>query len=233
MFNLAVVKSKFFYVLVLPFLLISCGHNQVQQVKTSQTVMKAHPLRRANAPTIVVDPGHGAYDLGAHTQHCEEKDLCLKTGHFLRRHLEQRGFHVIMTRSRDEYIPLKKRAALANEMHSQVLVSLHFNSAKNTEAHGIEIFYYGKGEPWRMKNSKRLAQTVLSKMLSKTAAFSRGVKQGNFCVIRETKMPAILVEGGFITNKEEMHKIRDDRYLDKLAHSIADGLTQYFDECKI
>ena len=69
-------------------------------------------------------------------------------------------------------------------------------------------------------------------MVASTEAFSRGVKEGNYCVIRETKMPAILIEGGFLTHKEEMHKIRDDRYLDKLAHSIADGLVQYFEECK-
>ncbi len=219
--------------LFLSLLLVSCAQTQTTQIHRNKTTHITKPVtQRKQSLVVVIDPGHGAFDLGARNQHCEEKDLCLKTGHFLRRQLEQRGYHVIMTRSRDEYIPLKKRAAVANEAKSQVLVSLHFNSAKNTTAQGIEIFYYPKGEPWRMKNSKRLAQTVLSKMVASTEAFSRGVKEGNYCVIRETKMPAILIEGGFMTHKDEMHKIRDDRYLDKLAHSIADGLVQYFEDCK-
>lgn len=190
--------------------------------------VKTHPLKKKLVPLVVIDPGHGAFDLGAHTKHCEEKDLCLKTGHYLRRHLEKKGYHVIMTRFRDEYIPLKKRAAMANEVKSQVMVSIHYNSAKNLQAHGMEVFYYPKGEPWRTKNSRRLAKTVLAKMLSNTGAFSRGVKEGNFCVIRETHMPAILVEAGFITNQEEMHKMRDDRYLDSIAMAIANGLEEYF-----
>ena len=192
---------------------------------------KANPLKKKLVPLIVVDAGHGAYDLGAHVKQCEEKDLCLKTAHFVRKHLERRGYHVAMTRTRDEYISLKKRVEFANDLRAQALVSIHFNSAKNLLANGMEVFFYGKGEPWRKKNSSRLAKTVLSKMVSQTDALSRGAKEGNFCLIRETKMPAILVEGGFITNSEEMQKMKDDRYLDKIAHSIADGLVQYFDEC--
>lgn len=215
-------------VLVLAFLVGSCGQTKTEHIHRSKMATHKSPLKQKLVPLVVIDPGHGAYDLGAHTKHCEEKDLCLKTGLFLRRHLESKGYHVVMTRNRDEYIPLKKRAEMANELRSQVMVSLHFNAAKNTKAHGMEIFYYPKGEPWRMKNSKRLAQTVLAKMLSKTGANSRGIKEGNFCVIRETHMPAILVEGGFITNHDEMLRMRNDHYLDKMAKSIADGLDEYF-----
>ncbi len=212
----------------LAFVFISCGQTRTEHIHRSKMMTKSNPLKKKMVPLVVIDPGHGAYDLGASTKHCEEKDLCLRTGIFLRRHLERKGYHVVMTRNRDEYIPLKKRAELANNVKSQVMVSLHFNAAKNTNANGMEIFYYPKGEPWRMKSSKRLAQTVLAKMLSGTDAQSRGIKEGNFCVIRETHMPAILVEGGFITNHEEMVKMRNDQYLDSLALSIANGLDEYF-----
>lgn len=210
----------------------SCSHTtSSEHVHQTKTTVERKPVRKQLMPIVVIDPGHGAYDLGAHTPHCEEKDLCLKTGHFVRKYLEQRGYHVIMTRTRDEYIPLKKRASLANRAKSQVMVSIHFNAAKNSAAHGIEIYYYPKGEPWRKQHSKRLAQTILSKMLAATQAQSRGVKEGNFCVIRETHMPAILIEGGFITNEEESRKMRSERYLDYLGRAIADGLEQYFADC--
>ena len=85
-----------------------------------------------------------------------------------------------------------------------------------------------KTEPWRMKKSKELAQTVLAKLLSHTGALSRGVKTGNFCVIRETHMPSILVEGGFLSNQDDLKQISDERYLAKIASAISDALDLYF-----
>lgn len=201
------------------------------QPETSPVALHTTPKRPTHSgmvPTIVIDPGHGGYDMGAHTRFCEEKDVCLRTGLMLRKNLEKMGYHVIMTRTRDEFIPLKKRAEIANTNRSQVLVSLHFNSAKNPSANGIEIFYSQKAEPWRLKRSKMLAQTVLAKMLSQTGAASRGIKPANFCVIRDTHMPSILIEGGFLTNDAELKQINDDRYLAKIANAIADALDIYF-----
>lgn len=177
---------------------------------------------------IVIDPGHGGFEGGAHANGTDEKDLCLRIGMLLRSRLEHKGYHVIMTRTRDEHVPLKKRAEIANQSKSQVLLSLHFNAAKSKSAKGIEIFYVSKTENTRAKKSKLLAQMILSKLLSNTGAESRGVKEGNLCVIRETHMPSVLIEGGFMTNDEELKKIRDERYLDKLAEGISEGLDQYF-----
>ena len=179
-------------------------------------------------PLIVIDAGHGGFDLGTHSKTYEEKEVCLKTAIYLRKYLEKAGYHVIMTRSRDEYLPLKKRAEIANQAKSQILISIHCNSAKNTSAKGIEIFYTQKTEPWRAKKSKELAQSVLSSLLSQTGADSRGIKEGNFCVIRETKMPSILIETGFLTNEDERKKLSNDFYLDIVAKSITAGVDNYF-----
>ena len=224
--------SKWILCFLCTVCLTSCGATNTnlayKHAKNSTQLAQKKAIKNKNAPTIVIDAGHGGFDLGAHTRICEEKDACLKTALFLRKFLEEKGYRVIMTRSRDEFIPLKKRAEIANKNRAQVLVSVHFNSAKNQSAHGIEIFYSDKTEPWRIKKSKELAQTVLAKLLSQTGALSRGVKTGNFCVIRETHMPSILVEGGFLTNEDELKLISDDRYLSKIASAISDALDVYF-----
>ncbi|MBM3201904.1 MAG: N-acetylmuramoyl-L-alanine amidase [Chlamydiae bacterium] len=179
-------------------------------------------------PQIVIDPGHGGFDLGAHSRVCEEKEVCLKTAERVKKHLLQRGYRVIMTRTRDEFVPLKKRAQIANLSQSQLLVSIHYNAAKSEEASGAEVFYYDHGESWRVQKSKQAAQLVLSNIISNTGTNSRGVKGGNFCVIRETKMPSILVEGGFLTNPAERTKLCDSKYIDKLALAVVEGIDQYF-----
>ena len=132
-----------------------------------------------------------------------------------------------MTRSRDEYVTLKKRAQIANDLKSQVLVSIHYNAAHNKEANGIEIFYPKNAKPWKQKRSKMLAQTILRKMLVNTGANSRGIKEGNLCVIRETNMPAVLVECGFITNEKECKKMLNPQYQRALAKAISQGLDDY------
>jgi N-acetylmuramoyl-L-alanine amidase len=189
---------------------------------------KGVPQKKEMVPLIVIDAGHGGFDLGTHSKTYEEKEVCLKTALYLRKYLEKAGYHVIMTRSRDEYLPLKKRAEIANLAKSQILISIHCNSAKNTSAKGIEIFYTKKTEPWRAKKSKELAQSVLSSLLAQTGADSRGIKEGNFCVIRETKMPSILIETGFLSNDEERKKLKNDFYLDTVAKSITTGVDNYF-----
>jgi N-acetylmuramoyl-L-alanine amidase len=188
--------------------------------------------KRTFTPTIVIDPGHGGFDIGATVKHFEEKELTLRTSQYLKKNLEKMKYHVIMTRNRDEYIPLKARAEVANSTKSQILVSVHYNWASSPRASGIEIFYYGKAESWRLAKSKQLAQNILARMISQTGAPSRGLKEGNFCVIRETHMPAVLIECGFLTNPEELKKISDTRYLEKIAQSIAEGIDAYFEAQK-
>jgi len=216
---------RYFTFILLSLFLSSCTSMKLDQTYES----RAKKSSRKFTPVVVIDPGHGGFDLGAHTNFCEEKEACLRTAHYLRRHLEKRGYRVIMTRNRDEYLPLKTRAKIANDAKCQVLVSLHYNAAQSSKAHGLEVFYFPKAEPWRKKRSKQLAAILLDKLLTQTGALSRGVKEGNFCVIRETDMPSVLVEGGFITNEIEQKKIKDDRYLNKIAVAIANGLDHYFD----
>lgn len=180
-------------------------------------------------PLIYLDPGHGALDFGAVIKrpHVEEKKLCLLTAHYTKRFLEQLGYRVSLTRSRDIYVPLEKRAKLANRFKAGLYISIHYNSCPNPAIDGIEIYYYDKPGARKTVSSKRLAGKVLTQMLTKTKARSRGVKRGNFLVIRETKMPAILVEAGFMTNTKERNKIRQRKYLLMLSKGIAEGINSF------
>lgn len=180
---------------------------------------------------VVVDPGHGGDDYGTHsngkpTYH--EKHLNLATAKMLKTYLEQNGITVIMTRKDDVFIALDKRAEFANRMKPTLFVSVHYNSAPSKEADGVEVFYYRcEKDKKRTKESRLLAKAVLDQVILATKANSRGVKNGNFAVIRETKMPAILIEGGFLTNDKEMEKIKDPNYMKKIAWGISQGVKSY------
>lgn len=183
-----------------------------------------------NSATIVIDAGHGGTDRGtrANAPFCEEKRICLQTSRLVKKYLDQLGYRVIMTRMTDVFIPLPRRVEIADQARASLFVSIHYNSAPVPSAKGIEIFYSeSKAEKVRTAASKKLAQSILSRVIQRTSAQSRGVKKRDFFVIRETSMPAVLIEGGFISNQEERENLKDHLYIDKIARGIADGIDQY------
>ncbi len=178
-------------------------------------------------PLIILDPGHGGDDEGAKIHSFMEKRLTLLTTLCAKKYLEEMGYRVIVTRSKDVFIPLHRRVSIANKTKAVLFASIHYNSSPSPDAHGIEVFYHSSSDLKRQKGSRKLASSVLSELLTCTNAHSRGVKSGNFHVIRETSMPAILVEGGFMTNREERNHLRDKKYLEKIAKGIAQGIDKY------
>jgi N-acetylmuramoyl-L-alanine amidase len=193
----------------------------------SQKVARVHKisLPQHAKPLIVLDPGHGGADEGAKVHYLMEKRLCLMTTFLVRKYLEELGYRVIMTRSKDVFIPLQRRVSIANKTKAVLFASIHYNSAPSTEAHGIEVFYHGKNK--QSGQSRKLAGLVLNNLVDQTKALSRGVKVGNYHVLRETQMPAILIEGGFITNGIERMQLREKAYLEKISKGIALGIDKY------
>lgn len=170
--------------------------------------------------TVVIDPGHGGADLGAADSYVYEKHINLDVSRRLERSLKEAGFKVIMTRSKDEFIALSERSSIANRARNAIFVSVHFNSSYRTAALGIETFY-------RSSNSEKLAQLVQRELIKNVKATDRGVKTANFSVLRNTKHPAVLVEGGFISNKDERAAMTDPLYRQIVADSIARGIVQF------
>ncbi|NLZ47807.1 MAG: family 10 glycosylhydrolase [Clostridiales bacterium] len=173
--------------------------------------------------TVTLDPGHGGSEIGAISLDNDyEKNINLPIALTLRDILESRGLEVYMTRDTDKYVSLSDRAQFANNLRTDIFVSVHNNSYTNQSVNGIETFYYSTDT-----KGKEMAEKVQKSLIANTKANNRGAKSGNYLVIRETIMPAILVECGFITNREELNKLKTKSYQDKLAYSIAYGVLNF------
>ena len=198
-------------------------------VSTSRPLATLPPMggKKIQKPLIYLDPGHGGQDFGAviKAPHFEEKRLCLTTAHYTKRYLEQMGYRVSLTRSRDFSVPLDKRVNVANKARAGIFVSIHYNSCSNNMANGVEVYYFGDDK--RSMYSKKLAASILQKTTIRTEARSRGIKKGKFYVIKQTAMPSVLIEAGFLTNPYEREKIKQRAYLDKIAKGIAEGIDKF------
>lgn len=186
---------------------------------------------------IVIDAGHGGNDPGFPSKYSEsifEKEINLKIAKKLKLKLEKE-YKVHMIRNQDLKIDNYNRAKKANELQADIYISIHANSFDDSNVEGIEIFYdledekeleYGSK---KQKDSKFLADFVLNSMVEETGANSRGVKKNHRIIVtRETNMPAILIETGFMSNSKEFTKLNTDLYQQKLVDGIAKGLENYF-----
>jgi N-acetylmuramoyl-L-alanine amidase len=172
---------------------------------------------------VVVDPGHGGRDVGAvGLNGLYEKNVILPIGLELAEILKRQGMQVVLTRSKDVFIDLAPRVAIANRAKARAFVSVHANSAgDNSSVNGLETYYYNS-------NSLKLAQTVHRNILQRISVRDRGVKRARFYVIRNTTMPAILVEVGFVTGSQDGRNLGSSSYRRKMAEAIAQGVIQYF-----
>ncbi len=195
--------------------------------------------------TVVLDAGHGGQDGGGHSALGLEKDYTLDVIHDLKKSLESRGLNVILTRDADAYLPLENRADRANEVNDSVLVSIHFNSSDAT-ATGFEVFAMtprgaastadGTATLEQFKQmpgndfddaSLAMATCVHHSLLGHFPETDRGVKRARFAVLRLTRSPAILVEGGFLTNPADSQNINDRLWRQRLADAIAVGVQSF------
>ena len=215
--------------------------------KLVDPVLRPRLAKSGNITTVVLDPGHGGHDAGAVSRYAREKDCNLALGLKVRRKLEASGFKVVMTRDRDFFLTLGERVAIANRTPDCIFVSLHHNSGGRA-ASGIETFTlapHGTTSPFaRTRRTEdlagnnqdseniALATAVHSHSIKKTGAIDRGIQRARFSVLCTIKRPAILFEGGFVTNPQEGAKISSDRYQDMLAQCICDGIVRYTSNTK-
>lgn len=196
--------------------------------------------------TVVLDPGHGGVEKGATNIHGMEKDFALDVALQLKPMLEAKGIRVVMTRDSDVQVPLHDRAKIANAIKDCIFVSIHFNATSNPLAAGFEIYSLTpRGAPSTNDNhlaakfanmqagspvdavSFGLSMSVYHAMLGHVPQFDRGIKRARFAVLRLTQVPAILVEGGFVSEREEARLIANKEWRGKLAQSLAVGIENY------
>jgi len=168
--------------------------------------------------TVVIDAGHGGHDRGGIPgQRIAEKDMTLDVALRLRNILSANGYHVVMTRSSDVFVPLGGRVAIANSYRNAVFVCIHFNATGRSGASGIETYFYSR-------ESLPLASAVHYYVTGGAPSANRGVRRRGYYVLRKTAIPAVLVECGFLTNPTEAAYAQSAGYRQKLADEIAAGI---------
>jgi N-acetylmuramoyl-L-alanine amidase len=183
---------------------------------------------RAEPLVVVLDPGHGGQDSGAMCGTMLEKDLTLDVALRAELLLRAAGFSTVLTRADDRYVSLADRVSLGNRSRDALFVSIHFNDDTRPAASGIETYYalrqaatslgFFSWFPFLQRTqigplteeSQSLANFIQSAMVERTQAVNRGIKPEQFYVIANVRHPAVLVEGGFITNKSDVTEACDD-----------------------
>ncbi len=185
----------------------------------------SHAARRSSSSggdsspiTVVIDAGHGGHDRGGIPgQRIAEKDMTLDVALRLRNILSANGYHVVMTRSTDVFVPLGGRVAIANSYRNAVFVCIHFNATGRSGASGIETYFYSR-------ESLPLASAIHYYVTGGAPSANRGVRRRGYYVLRKTAIPAVLVECGFLTNPTEAAYAQSAGYRQKLADEIAAGI---------
>lgn len=172
--------------------------------------------------TNMTDAGHGGKDSGAPGLHgCLEKNIVLEVSNKVNDYLKTQDIKNINTRTTDVFLTLNERSDKANNLGVNSFVSIHCNSSDDPKAHGLEIFCY------KFKY-RQLADCILQELKNEnlyTQLREGGVKEDNLHVVRETNMPACLVELGFITNEKDYNLIMNNK--DKFAKAIAKGICKF------
>ncbi len=201
------------------------------------------PPSRNEFPVVIIDPGHGGKDEGTKWRGLAERELTLELGFRVERLLKIAGFNTVLTRRDDNYVSLEERTRLANSQRNAVFISLHFNSENSGTSSGIDTYYarakeppgnewswvglFNKADPLPPDSSETLAASIQSSLVARTEAKNRGIHTSNYYVVHHTRCPAVLIEGGFISNAFESQLLSTETYRDLLAQGIVEGLLRY------
>lgn len=182
---------------------------------------------------IVIDPGHGGKDPGAisGTLKLYESHIVLDVSQRLNKLLLAAGFRTYMTRVDDTTIATQDRYEVANQLNADLFVSVHANSFTREEINGIETLYYpSEKNPDDFRDNKKIAQIFQSELIRILQGHNRGLFQReNLPTLRETKMPAVLVEIGYLSNRIEEAKIATEEYRQKAAEAMFSAIVKYYE----
>ncbi len=217
--------------------------SQLDLRSTVEPIISPHPKRKP-IKTICLDPGHGGHDAGKIDGRNLEKNYTLLIANEVAALLRKNGFKVVMTRTRDKTLDLIERPETARRAGADLFVSLHYNAGPS-EVHGLEVYCLtpaganssnaggGKSSSSRNvgnandDNNVLLAFTLQKTIVRETGLEDRAMKRARFEVLREAPMPAVLIEGGFMSNRAEAKKIYDSAFRKRMAQAIVDGILSY------
>jgi N-acetylmuramoyl-L-alanine amidase len=247
------IGSKDFFINDLKFILSypiveHDGHpclSRMDLTKLIEPVMRPSRIRGAEVvQTVVLDAGHGGHDNGAWSPYGSEKQFTLDVVYRTKRLLEAQGYRVVLTRATDEFVPLNDRARIASQQQNAIFISVHFNSGG--AGTGLETYTLApRGVPSMMadgpsvndlvpcagnvSDSQNMALATASHaaLVVRSKLYDRGIKRARFVVLRETTIPAVLVEGGFLSNTYDAKIIAMPEYRQQMATSLVAAVNNY------
>ncbi len=203
------------------------NQNSIHKKKSDYRFLKL-PAVKQNKFSVVIDPGHGGPDPGAiGIGGIRETDVVLEVSKIVKKLLSEKSVKVRLTRKNEVDLDLPQRVSFANNTGADIFVSIHANASrgKRRDINGLETFYY---RGWR---GRLLAKKIQKEILRVSPGSpDRGVKQGRFYVIKNTKMPAVLVEVGFLTGRLDSRRLEKTTHRKRLAYAIAKGILEYLNK---
>lgn len=236
----AMVGLTAFLIRRLPALEVSAASREVPAERETQTALAEYSLEEmfdemqaagaltevSDIPVIFIDPGHGGEDEGCARGGVQEKAVNLAIAKQVRDKLEELGYHVIMAREDDSYVTKEERVRMANAAHADIYVSIHQNSSEDTSVSGMEVWYEGADI---RRNNKRLALLVRQQTAKSVDVVERELRDdADFHVTGKTRMPACLIETGFLSNAQERKMLVTAEYQEQIAAGIVQGIEYYF-----
>lgn len=171
--------------------------------------------------TVVVDAGHGGKDSGAwRRKGPPEKAVALDVALRVHRKLRESQLNTVLTRADDRFIPLDSRVDIGNAQKNSVFLSIHFNDSRRRWVEGVETYYYS---PYAYD----LAQAIERNLSSLPGAVNRGVHVARFRVLRNAECPSVLVECGYLSNRNDRQDAANPAYREQLAEKIAEAIVEY------
>ncbi len=187
----------------------------------NRTSQPRRPIKNGKL-VVLIDPGHGGKDSGAiGIGGLQEKRVILPISQRVAQILQQNGIQVVMTRKSDYFVTLPGRVKIAERVNADVFVSIHANSAgrKRPDVNGLETYYYDTGRSFASIVHRRILRTVKMR--------DRRIRKARFYVLRKSSMPAILVETGYLTGRNDVKNLRSKWFQNKMAEGIARGILDY------
>ncbi len=206
---------------------------------------------------IAIDAGHGGEEFGVVSENrLKEKDAAFDIARRLKSLMDKTKLRAILVRNGDYFMPLENRLKVTNTYDTKLLVSIHAGGASSPDASGIGLYYFDVGARMpagapliassanaidsevseimasfnsskKIKDSKRLAESISEAVRKNRDLKARNLKGANFLMLSECMMPAVMIEAGFITNREDEKSLMNDDYKDKVAAAIFEGIKNY------
>lgn len=177
--------------------------------------------------SVVLDAGHGGEDKGTMSGDLYEKDINLKILKLAAEELTYNGFKVTKTRDEDKLLGLSEIGRIVNTANADAFISIHINDYKESKYNGFSTYYYDPSG-YQKDERLRLANIMQKELIKSDNWYDRGVFKENFQVLRESKIPCVLLECGFLTNADDREKLTHNEVLKNFGVNITKGLLNYF-----